>query len=138
MGPKTLKLSSQLPSCSTIEELKVQNKAIQGLQYGYDDSYDLQSVEEKTNCKRPCTYNVFSLANNVQQLRTPNFTKVLLLLESNTILEKKQAYVYPWTSLVAEFGGTLGLFVGFSFLMIWDFFDEVVSKIRAFVKRRFK
>ena len=27
---------------------------------------------------------------------------------------------YPWTSLVAEIGGTLGLFVGFSFIMVWD------------------
>ena len=28
--------------------------------------------------------------------------------------------VYPWTSLVAEFGGTLGLFLGLSAMTLWD------------------
>jgi hypothetical protein len=28
--------------------------------------------------------------------------------------------VFPVTSLVAEFGGTLGLFLGFSFMTLWD------------------
>ena len=28
--------------------------------------------------------------------------------------------VYPLASLVADFGGTLGLFLGFSFMMLWD------------------
>ena len=31
-----------------------------------------------------------------------------------------EAWVYPWTSPVAEFGGTLGLFLGFSFMTVWD------------------
>ena len=26
---------------------------------------------------------------------------------------------YPWESLVAELEGTLGLFIGFSFMMVW-------------------
>ena len=28
--------------------------------------------------------------------------------------------IYPWQSLVAEFGGSLGLFLGFSLMTIWD------------------
>ena len=36
-----------------------------------------------------------------------------------TMMEKEQL-IYPLTSLVAEFGGTLGLFLGFSFMAIWD------------------
>ena len=35
---------------------------------------------------------------------------------TNTVSVKEEAYLYPFGSLVAEFGGTLGLFVGFSFL----------------------
>ena len=27
---------------------------------------------------------------------------------------------YPWPSLVAEFGGTLSLFLGVSFMTLWD------------------
>ena len=37
----------------------------------------------------------------------------------NTFSEKEQL-IYPLTSLVAEFGGTLGLFLGFSFMAVWD------------------
>ena len=36
-----------------------------------------------------------------------------------TMMEKEQL-IYPLTSLVAEFGGTLGLFLGFSFMTVWD------------------
>ena len=31
-----------------------------------------------------------------------------------------EVLLYPFTSLLAEFGGTLGLFLGFSFITIWD------------------
>ena len=33
--------------------------------------------------------------------------------------------IYPWTSLVAEFGGTLGLFLGFSAMTIWESLEWV-------------
>ena len=58
-------------------------------------------------------------------------------MEGNTILEKKQVFVYPLTSLVAEFGGALGLFVGFSFLLIWDLVYEIISTIFSTAQDRF-
>ena len=33
---------------------------------------------------------------------------------------RKEQLIYPLTSLVAEFGGILGLFLGFSFMVIWE------------------
>ena len=42
--------------------------------------------------------------------------------------------MYPWASFVSEFGGALGLFVGFSFVMFWDFaeffFALFVNKVK--------
>ena len=38
---------------------------------------------------------------------------------------KTEDLIYPWQSLVAEFGGALGLFLGFSFMTIWDFVTDV-------------
>ena len=35
-----------------------------------------------------------------------------------TVMEEK--YVYPIDSFIAEIGGALGLFLGVSFLTIWD------------------
>ena len=35
--------------------------------------------------------------------------------------------IYPWQSLVAEFGGALGLFLGFSFMTVWDSVVQIQS-----------
>ena len=32
----------------------------------------------------------------------------------------REYFIYPFDSIVSDFGGTLGLFVGFSFVMLWD------------------
>ena len=32
----------------------------------------------------------------------------------------EEVRVYPFESFLAEVGGALGLFLGFSFIMIWD------------------
>ena len=43
-----------------------------------------------------------------------------------------QVIRYTLSSLVAELGGTLGLFVGFSFFTLWD----VVTNLANFVKEQ--
>ena len=35
----------------------------------------------------------------------------------------------PWTSLVAEFGGTLSLFLGFSFMTLWEGVEVVARTV---------
>ena len=38
--------------------------------------------------------------------------------------------VYPLSSFVAEVGGTLGLFLGFSFLALWDMMENLLAFIQ--------
>ena len=46
---------------------------------------------------------------------------------SNSLTLKEEAYLYPPTSFIAEFGGSLGLFLGLSFLGLWDFFLTILK-----------
>ena len=49
-------------------------------------------------------------------------------MASKTLTRKNEVYMYPIESFVSEFGGALGLFLGFSFLMIWDIVKVIISE----------
>ena len=49
------------------------------------------------------------------------------LLPSVEVLTEEESY--PTISLVADVGGVLGLFIGFNFLMIWDWIVLGLQKI---------
>ena len=57
-------------------------------------------------------------------------------LTSTTLKIEKEIYVYPVTSFIGELGGSLGLFVGFTFLTIFDFY-EVIMKMLNYAKKSF-
>ena len=46
-----------------------------------------------------------------------------------------EEFIFPLTSLVAEVGGTLGLFLGFSFMWFWDGVELVADVVHK-IKRR--
>ena len=47
-------------------------------------------------------------------------TNVWLTIASPKITVEKEVESYSVAAFVADYGGILGLFVGFNFLMIWD------------------
>ena len=61
-------------------------------------------------------------------------TKLWPVFASNTILVRKEVEAFPLDSLVADIGGILGLFLGFNFLMTWewmmDFLLILVNKVK--------
>ena len=55
-----------------------------------------------------------------------------IIMASTDVLEKHEELIYPFLSFVAEFGGSLGLFLGFSFMTVFDFvigFVKGMSKV---------
>ena len=50
---------------------------------------------------------------------------------TETRLEKED-WPYPAISFIAEMGGALGLFIGFSFLSVWDFWEFVFDKYKQY------
>ena len=50
----------------------------------------------------------------------------MLRFAKTEMMEDKEVYVYGFVSFVSEFGGSLGLFLGFSFLMVWEIIEPLV------------
>ena len=50
---------------------------------------------------------------------------------STDIGKQKEDLVYPPVSFISELGGSLGLFVGFSFLTIWDCIDYMIERSKT-------
>ena len=55
------------------------------------------------------------------------------LLPSVEVLTEEEAYTL--LSLVADVGGVLGLFIGFNFLMIWDWIVMGLQKFCTKIKK---
>ena len=67
----------------------------------------------------------------VQHISTYRPNKLLCLVKTSFehLQVETEELIYPWQSLVAEFGGALGLFLGFSFMTIWDLVIELPMKL---------
>ena len=54
------------------------------------------------------------------------------------MLIKQEKLMYTVESLVAEFGGTLGLFLGFSFMNLWDLVEIAAGYVPDLIDRMSK
>ena len=59
-----------------------------------------------------------------------NESSVKILFGNGLTLVEEEIYNFDIVDLVADCGGILGLFVGFNFLMVWDFLVNSVQKIK--------
>ena len=59
-------------------------------------------------------------------------TTLNLMFTSATLSVEKEEMEFSFDDLVADCGGVLGLFIGFNFLMVWDFIFFI---IKNFVKK---
>ena len=51
---------------------------------------------------------------------TDNKSLLMPYFQNNIVEVHKEELAYPTISLVADVGGVMGLFIGFNFLMVWD------------------
>ena len=65
-----------------------------------------------------------------------NDTSLRLTHASASIEVLKEEEAYSFLSLVADCGGVLGLFIGFNFLMIWDWMITAVKNFNNFIKSK--
>ena len=85
---------------------------------------DQAYLEDQTGCLFPCTYNQYRLMGT--DLKDFDVFGMILVYGSLRTTVLREYYVYPIESLVSDFGGSLGLFVGFSFVMLWDVVESLI------------
>ena len=87
---------------------------------------DLESEEitNITGCLKPCKYKQYRLLEEPQpsSFKSEHYVFSLWAVSYKTRVETEEL-IYPSSSFVAEFGGTLSLFLGFSFITLWDNFS---------------
>ena len=65
-----------------------------------------------------------------EPLTTPLSIKASVIqpiFASNLVEVEKEEEAFPFISLVADCGGILGLFIGFNFLMVWDWIVQIFT-----------
>ena len=81
-----------------------------------------------TGCRNPCHYRHYSFIGHKKETAFDSDNYIFsLFAESDLTHIEREELVYPLSSLVAEFGGTLGLFLGFSFMAILDSLGNIFS-----------
>ena len=80
---------------------------------------EVPEITRITGCQKPCRYNKYIIEKRRTTFESKDFTFSLWAVSNSTQIRKEEL-IYPFSSLVAEFGGTLSLFLGFSFMTLWD------------------
>ena len=83
---------------------------------------ELSKIKELTGCLKPCHYKKYTFIGerNPSNFLEPGYFLFSLWAVSEKTQVKTEQLIYPLAYLVAEFGGILGLFLGFSFISLWD------------------
>ena len=56
------------------------------------------------------------------------------MIAKNEIVEENEVLAYGFTAFLAEFGGALGLFLGFSFFSLWELLEPIFNKVINMLK----
>ena len=86
---------------------------------------EISTIVTATGCNIPCSFKQYKLVSgesrNFDLKALPkDYLAVGFLAVSERTQVEEEILLYPFTSLLAEFGGALGLFLGVSFMTIWD------------------
>ena len=57
------------------------------------------------------------------------------MVADHELIEETEEYAYTFISFLAEFGGALGLFLGFSFFGLWEFVEPFYLKLLKQIRR---
>ena len=114
----------EIPKCKTADQLV----AIEAIFYRFGQMEQRELVET-TGCALPCEYMEYEKQG--EHFKHGQSFGLGVIFATTEVLIKEDILVYPFLSFMAEFGGALGLFLGFSLNMLWDFCNWTISATRV-------
>jgi hypothetical protein len=115
--------SEDLPVCSELDELRYFHA-----NYSSIAEYDLNEIMDLTECLKPCTYKEYKLVGS--EIFSVGEHGIFFRFVDREVVIEKEMTSYSALSFLADIGGSLGMFLGFSFLMVWDGVAAVLINIR--------
>ena len=98
---------------------------------------DLKDISKLTGCLKPCQYKKYTFVGEKEptMLKSGENVAFSLWAVSKNSRVCREQLIFPISRLVAEFGGALGLFLGVSFITLWDNFYLTVSVFKLMSKK---
>jgi hypothetical protein len=106
------------PICTTLAQYKLFEKEYVTLR---DSS--MRQITDRTGCEKPCSYKEYVLVDDLKQAAysSPDYHLTLdVWMATTDITVKTEQLIISPATLVANIGGTLSLFLGISFMTLWD------------------
>ena len=117
----------KLPKCSTMSSIKAFQSYYNQVFYSSEEE-----LKELTGCLLPCTYTHYSLSDSY--VIVSNDSAFAIRYAVTDLITEEEVPFFPFDSLVSEFGGALGLFLGFSFLGAVSMAQTWIRAILSMVK----
>ena len=102
--------TDKLPKCTKMSSMKAIESYYNQVHYSSEEE-----LKELTGCRLPCTYTHYSLLD-FSTIIIGNDSDFVIHYALTDLITEEEVLLFPFDSLVSEFGGALGLFLGFSFL----------------------
>jgi len=123
-GSSTETKGSTLPQCNSVSQVLHMDRIINELATATQ-----REMLNITGCRLPCEHRRYRIRDNPATSSTDNGMRINFSSKDMEVIT--QVELYPFQSFLAEFGGALGLFTGFSFMFFADLADWV---LKVFVK----
>ena len=62
-------------------------------------------------------------------MQSDNKKSIMPCYSSNSVEIQREEEAFSFISLIADIGGILGLFIGFNFLMVWEWIVWAIRKL---------
>ena len=116
--------TGNLSACTEVAQLRKFSMLLIRVAYG-----ELEEIVTLSGCDKPCVYNEYILDEN-EEWPGHGLSWVEIMFSSKQVLSSTEVESYSFLSFISDIGGSLGMFVGFSFLMVWDAAEIIIRAVR--------